>query len=82
MLAPVAGAVVAEATCRFGIRRGWSASARLRAVAAIVPAAMWVGVVVALAVTGGVVWSALVVATTVGALVGVLVTLPAVPQDP
>jgi len=48
---------------------------------------MWVAVVVALAATGGVAWSAhllggaLVVAASAGALVGLLTTLPSTAQD-
>ena len=88
VLAPIAGAVVAEGVAAFGRRRGWSSSTRLRMVATIVPAVMWAAVVVALVATGGVAWSAhllggaLVVAATAGALVGLLVTLPAPAQDP
>ena len=65
-------AVVAEGVAAFGRRRRWSSSTRLRVVATIVPAAMWVAVVVALAATGGVAWSAhllggaLVVAASIG----------------
>jgi hypothetical protein len=87
VLAPIVGAVLAETITGFGVRRGWSAAGRLRAVTTIAPAAMWVAVVVALAATGGVAWSAhliggaLVVAASFGGLVGILTTLPSTAEE-
>jgi len=87
VLAPVIGAVAGELTLWFGERSRWSAARRLRAVTAIVPPAMWAGVVLALVLTGDVAWSAhlvggaFVVAAAIGGLVGVLTTLPGAPVD-
>lgn len=86
IVAPLAGAAVAELVAAVGFRRGWTTVTRIRAVTTISVAAMWTAAVVVLAATGGVAWSAhlvggaFVVAAVAGALVGVVATLPS-PAD-
>jgi hypothetical protein len=87
VLAPVAGAAVAEVLLAIGVRRRWPSIVRLRVITAVAPPVMWAGVVVALAATSGLAWSAhliggaFVVAACAGGLVGVLATLPAPATD-
>jgi hypothetical protein len=83
IVAPLAGAAVAELVTATGLRRRWSPVTTIRLVTTTSVAAMWTAAVVALAATGGVAWSAhliggaFVVATAAGALAGVIATLPA-----
>ena len=83
LVGPLAGGLAAELLAATGRARRWSDVRLVRTVAAVTPAAMWIGVVVALAATGAVAWSAhllggaLVVAVSMGGLIGALATLPA-----
>lgn len=86
IIAPLAGAAVAEVVTAAGLRRGWSPATRIRVVTTTSMAAMWTAAVAVLAMTGGVAWSAhllggaFVVAAVAGTLVGVIATLPS-PTD-